>query len=288
MKFNRKKIIITFWCFLLLCLMYWCSYLFQIAGKNFSITLFVYRCFGLLMLASVISLLFFLPKKILLLVSWFLIVISLIMLVVDIFCYFIFTSTLSQSMLATVIETNPAETMSFLQLYFSPTLCLILIIVLCFGLFIAKKIKTYLFFQKNKVIAVFPIYIFLSLFGCIAWGYELFLLKTTKYACEYRNHLIFITPMRDLCFFNNARKESVLQKDYVKKYRELFANQKAVLNAKNNIENIVLVLGESLTRNHMEIYGYPKTTNPLLKQYTSRQNREEKLHEGGGGRYNYF
>lgn len=90
----------------------------------------------------------------------------------------------------------------------------------------------------------------------------MFLFSTTKYACEYRNHLIFITPMRDICFFINAKRNASIQKEYAKKYRELFDEQSFVLDAKNNIENIVLILGESLTKNHMEIYGYSKATNP--------------------------
>lgn len=177
-------------------------------------------------------------------------------------------------MLSTVIETNFMEAISFLKLYFSPIVCISLIMGLWLGLLIVKKAKTYLFLMECRIVKFFPLYILLSLMGGIAWGYEFFLLTTKEYSCEYRNHLIFMTPIRDLCFLNNAKRASILQKEYIKKYRELFDNQKFTLNAKNNVENIVLILGESLTKSHMEIYGYSRGTNPLLKQWVS---------VGGGG-----
>ena len=160
MKFNQQKIGITIWCFFVLCLFYWCSYLLQIIGKNFSITLFAYRCFGISMLASIVFFLVLLPQKLSLFISWILIGISLMMLVVDIFCYFVFTSTLSQSMLSTIIETNFAEIKSFMKLYFSLGLCATIAIVLCCGLFATKKIKRLSFCYENVIVKIFPFYIF--------------------------------------------------------------------------------------------------------------------------------
>ncbi len=31
-------------------------------------------------------------------------------------------------------------------------------------------------------------------------------------------------------------------------------------------QTIIVVIGESLTRNHMSLYGYPRNTNPLLSE----------------------
>ena len=57
---------------------------------------------------------------------------------------------------------------------------------------------------------------------------------------------------------------------FIKEYKKLNANfdnlaqSLQVKKAKNNIDNIVLVIGESTQRGKLSLYGYPLPTTPLL------------------------
>ena len=45
-----------------------------------------------------------------------------------------------------------------------------------------------------------------------------------------------------------------------------------IINKKRNISNIVFIIGESITRNHMSLYGYNQNTNPLLTELEKEGN----------------
>lgn len=108
--------------------------------------------------------------------------------------------------------------------------------------------------------------------GFVGWGYEAFLFSRGGYSCQYRNHLVFITPIRDLCFLNNAKLSSSSAKIFMKKYQEDFLKTKNKIDARNKVSNIVIILGESLSRNHMQIYGYNKPTTPNFENLLKTKN----------------
>lgn len=58
----------------------------------------------------------------------------------------------------------------------------------------------------------------------------------------------------------------------MQKYQENFLKNKNQLNAKNEIDNIVVILGESLSKNHMQLYGYVKPTTPFLTTLSKSRN----------------
>lgn len=124
--FNKTKckVLSLFPFFMILCVFYAISYLLQIFGKNFSITLFAYRCIGVCMLASIFLLLALLPRFLGKFLALLMLGMSIILICVDFFCFVVFKSPLSEAMLATVLETNLSEVMSFIKLYFSAKIIL--------------------------------------------------------------------------------------------------------------------------------------------------------------------
>lgn len=269
-KKQKEKTISLFLFFCVLCVLYSISYILQIYEKNFSISFFVYRTLGVCMLASLVWILTFLPIQVIKIVIYILVVVSSFLLYVDFFCFLNFKSLLSEAMLATVLETNGGEVISFLELYLSPGLVLLGVLFVIVVGFVCKK---KCFYGSCKIKGENRIYIFFlsAIFiGFLCWLYEFFLYFGGEYSCRYRSSIAFITPLRDLCSLNNARQSSNSAKDLMQEHLKSFSGNNTSLFAKNNIENIVLILGESLSRNHMQLYGYQKTTTPLLSKISPK------------------
>lgn len=139
----KCKVLALFSFFMILCVFYAISYLLQIFGKNFSITLFVYRCIGVCMLASIFLLLALLPRFLGKFLAFLILGVSIILVCVDFFCFAVFKSPLSEAMLATVLETNLSEIMSFTKLYFSANIVLCGFALIVIMGFVIKKIISY-------------------------------------------------------------------------------------------------------------------------------------------------
>lgn len=252
--------------FCILCILYSVSYLLQIYEKNFSISLFVYRVLGACMLASLVWMLSFLSTRAVKPIVCILIIISSFLLYVDFFCFLNFKSPLSESMLATALETNTSEVVSFLKLYLSPSIALCGVLFVIIVVFVCRRKGFYVTCKIKKENRIYMFFLILVFIGFLCWIYEFILYSKGEYSCRYRNGIAFMTPLRDLCSFNNARKSSSSAKALMQEYLKSFSSNESPLVAKNSIENIVLVLGESLSRNHMQIYGYKKSTTPLLSK----------------------
>lgn len=272
---TKRKVLALFSFFMILCVFYAISYFLQIFGKNFSITLFVYRCIGVCMLASIFLLLALLPRFLGKFLALLILGVSIILVCVDFFCFVVFKSPLSEAMLATVLETNFSEIVSFIKLYFSTNIALCGFALIVVMGFVTKKMMSHPISLNNGGGIWYRAYLgflALSFVGFLSWGYECFLFFRGGYSCQYRNHLAFITPIRDLCFLNNALHSSNSAKIFMQKYQENFSKNKNKLNAKNKIDNIVVILGESLSKNHMQLYGYAKPTTPFLTDLSKSKN----------------
>lgn len=161
--------------------------------------------------------------------------------------YLLFAHVLLQgNSIISLFETNPAESREFLAHYFNPW-----------------------------IIVGFVVYIFFCFF--IIWR-----MKCLHRVKIKRHKTLFLGSLSIVCCI--VLTPSLSQSVYFVNFYKLFVNYKIRLNKEECLINdrqfssytvtcidtvapktIVLVIGESLTRTHMSLYGYPRKTNPKLE-----------------------
>lgn len=173
-------------------------------------------------------------KIIILFVEFFVFIFGLI----NIFLLVNFKTLLNSSTVQIFFETNMREGKEFLISYFN----IKFIIILLFGgifYFLTQKLKIKI---KNKLI-LFLILIVSSINFC-------------------KNNLKDKALFGGILALNNGINN-------IKIYKNIEKNMKSDIEIKkveNKIKNIVLIIGESTTRNHMSLYGYEKETTPYLTE----------------------
>lgn len=165
--------------------------------------------------------------------------------------YLLFAKVLLQpNSVISLFETNPEESKEFLVHYFSPWIIVgcVIYILLCFliiwrmkaGEPLRIKDKKTLFFSALVSLMLLTLFPPLSRSVYFVNFYHLFVnykirLKDERYAIEQR----LLQPYH----VTDAYQDSLPK-------------------------TIVVVIGESLTRQHMSLYGYPRNTNPRLAALT--------------------
>ncbi|WP_051420547.1 phosphoethanolamine transferase [Helicobacter pametensis] len=234
-------------------------------GKNFSISIFVAKLVGWAMLATLFYVCYG-AKKAGYIMCYIILLISTLCFVIDLCCLWIFETPLSGAMVATLLETNPSEAMSFFELYGAKIIWAICVSLVGIGVGFLVFKKVHLPFVGLKILA------FLGIF---AWIYEIYLLVPNFASCQYRNTFTFMTPMRQGCEFYRALHELQEAQKALKEYQKLFAFKTVSatsLTSTEKIKNLVLILGESTQRGYMQIYGFFDPTTPLLSTFEINKN----------------
>ena len=155
---------------------------------------------------------------------------------------------LSASALFVIFETNGLETSDFLDSYFDYKvygILVLLIVLFIVSIVILIKIKSYNIFIVNNIKLLSFVGISLSmLFIYNRFPEENIFIKSIKSYAEYREAKTIL-------------KESLAQgtnKDI------------NVISSSNDPQTYVIVIGESTSRWHMQLYGYERETNPLLSK----------------------
>lgn len=165
------------------------------------------------------------------------IVLGIINIIIDTAVHCIMKCGFTKDLVAVFMGTNANETKEFLSMYINPKMILIIItllIIATIGYYISKrhyiKSKSLKYFCLMTIIMCACIIFFR---GSKNWdGVYLMKIKTTL---EYQ-------PTPDL-------------REYRKTY-EIESSEKP--------KNVILIIGESLNKEHMSLYGYKKTTTPVL------------------------
>ena len=172
--------------------------------------------------------------------------ISFMLFFIEVFLIFIFKSLISPTIVQILLETNKDEILEFLVTYINLKLLLLLIIVLLSCYFFKKlKFKINIFNKKYNILEYI---IFLSI-----------VIKLFSINSELHVFNIIRLYKSVKISYNNI-------KEYNKIFNNLDKNNISIILDNSKIKNIVLVIGESTTRNHMSLYDYPLETNPLLKK----------------------
>ena len=179
--------------------------------------------------------------------------------------FIIYRQEFSQSVFFVMAESNLTESNEFIQQYFSFKLMALVVIYCLIGIYLWRKVR--------------PVYV----------------KNTTKWVASLLIALYAIMPL----FISITIKKSSLQKatthlltrmettipwqlinSYIA-YRSQLSNMEDIIHHLNTlppVENLkdangntprtlVLIIGESTTRNRMSIYGYPRNTTPQIEQF---------------------
>ena len=184
--------------------------------------------------------------------KYFILSISMILSLMELFIiskYYTFTTA---GIISVIIGTNLHETIEFITMYFSWSyLIFIIALALCIYVlnYISKKVKL-----NNKLVILFlPYFCLYSLFYAIIPG---------------KNLTECLTFTRLMAPVEQAVEDAIA-------FREIYTNMQnnvQILDKGRDIPNIVFILGESTSKGHMSLYGYPLETTPKMDKMA--QNNE--------------
>lgn len=155
--------------------------------------------------------------------------------------YYTFTTA---GIVSVVIGTNFRETLEFITMYFSWSYLIIIamLILLIYGL---NKIHKYMEFKHRLIVLCVPYFFLYSLCYTII---------------PDKNLTECLTFTRLAAPVNQAVEDAIA-------FREIYTNMQnnvQILANGRDIPNVVFILGESTSRGHMSLYGYPLKTTPKL------------------------
>lgn len=162
--------------------------------------------------------------------------------------YVNYGTKLSASVLFVIFETNGNEASDFLSNYFNLEI-IGLAILLIVSLFLSS------FYLRSNTIQNFKIPKLIKLFSLI-------MMAISAFCIYYRlsNENLFLTSLysyKDYIIAKANLKETLAKQD-----TKNIANVIAL----ENEQTYVIVIGESTTNWHMQLYGYERETNPLLSE----------------------
>ncbi len=158
--------------------------------------------------------------------------------------YYNFDAQLSASAFYLLFETNANESSEFLNFYINTQLIILfLVLSIAIILFVLNSKINFLYhYSVVKRFSFFVLTIFLS--SLIFWKFsnENIILKTINSYKEYKEFKII--------FENDLAK---IKSDFILK-----------ASSKDNEQTYVVIIGESTSKTHMQIYGYARKTTPNL------------------------
>ncbi len=197
------------------------------------------------------------------LLEWLFIGSGIILSVAEIFTLFMFKMPFSKGLIDTLLATNGSETMAFVKSY-----------------------NNYLFYYAFILIALLivikTIRFRVLVPGVVASVLGLFLLTIGS-----------VRPVKYLTSNDAILKRSLhslsLARGFYSAYLSLSDRQQAIkfysflnnlylpsdyLSSTGDVSNVILVIGESASRNFMQLYGYNAPNNPLLSELANERERE--------------
>ncbi|GAA7361444.1 hypothetical protein HpCK75_14280 [Helicobacter pylori] len=197
------------------------------------------------------------------LLEWLFIGSGIILSVAEIFTLFMFKMPFSKGLIDTLLATNGSETMAFVKSY-----------------------NNYLFYYAFILIALL-IVIKTIRFRAFVPGVVASVLGLSLLTIGSVRHVKYLTS-NDAVLKRSLRSLS-LARGFYSAYLSLSDRQQAIkfysflnnlylpsdyLSSTGDVSNVILVIGESASRNFMQLYGYNAPNNPLLSQLANERERE--------------
>ncbi|MGL2510366.1 phosphoethanolamine transferase [Helicobacter pylori] len=195
--------------------------------------------------------------------EWLFIGSGIIFSVAEIFTLFMFKMPFSKGLIDTLLATNSSETMAFIKSYKNYLFYYALILI---SLLIAIKIIRFRVLVPGVIASVLGLSILTI--GSV---------RNIKHLTE--NDAILKRSLFSLS----------LARGFYSAYLSLFDRQQAIkfysflnnlylpsdyLSSMGDVKNVILVIGESASRNFMQLYGYSVPNNPLLSELANERERE--------------
>ncbi|WQV05295.1 phosphoethanolamine transferase [Helicobacter pylori] len=197
--------------------------------------------------------------------EWLFIGSGIIFSVAEIFTLFMFKMPFSKGLIDTLLATNSSETMAFIKSY-----------------------KNYLFYYAFILIALL-IMIKIIRFRALVPGVIAGVLGLSILTIGSVRNIKHLTK-NDVILKRSLFSLS-LARGFYSAYLSLFDRQQAIkfysflnnlylpsdyLSSMGDVSNVVLVIGESASRNFMQLYGYSVPNNPLLSELANERERERE------------
>ena len=192
-------------------------------------------------------------------VAWAIFGISIICFVVDIFLLYTFDTNLNSYLVIVALETNPQESAEFLHNYVSFGLLGVYAFFIIVAVLLWAKIP---FLQPSIKLKKFMRFVYMWFVVSVCIVFAMIFTHTKPLNEDWSDMLYNYTKQ----FYRAIQGTYGFMKEYEKlnsKFDELSTTLQ-VKKAKNNIQNIVLVIGESTQRDKLHLYGYPLPTTPNL------------------------
>ncbi|WP_080234926.1 phosphoethanolamine transferase [Helicobacter pylori] len=197
--------------------------------------------------------------------EWLFIGSGIIFSVAEIFTLFMFKMPFSKGLIDTLLATNSSETMAFIKSY-----------------------KNYLFYYAFILIALL-IMIKIIRFRALVPGVIAGVLGLSILTIGSVRNIKHLT--KNDAILKRSLFSLSLARGFYSIYLSLFDRQQAIkfysffsnlylpsdyLSSTGDVPNVVLVIGESASRNFMQLYGYSVPNNPLLSELANERERERE------------
>lgn len=176
-------------------------------------------------------------------------------LIIKLSFYYNFNAKLSSSVLYLMFETNKGEATEFLNNYIDYKLIILYLFVLISFIFLIK----FLFKTKKNILSKILNFKLDFKFSKIIL---LFLIFTTSFLIQFKlsDENILIKSIDSYMEYTNFKKR-------FKEVLSLNTNKNIkLISSENEPQTYVIVVGESTSNWHMQLYGYHRETNPLLTE----------------------
>ncbi|WP_120898535.1 phosphoethanolamine transferase [Helicobacter pylori] len=195
--------------------------------------------------------------------EWLFIGSGIIFSVAEIFTLFMFKMPFSKGLTDTLLATNSSETMAFIKSY-----------------------KNYLFYYALILIALL-ITIKIIRFRALVPGVIAGVLGLSILTIGSVRNIKHLT--KNDAILKRSLFSLSLTRGFYSAYLSLFDRQQAIkfysflnnlylpsdyLSSTGDVKNVILVIGESASRNFMQLYGYSVPNNPLLSELANERERE--------------
>ncbi|PKQ43552.1 sulfatase-like hydrolase/transferase [Confluentibacter flavum] len=164
------------------------------------------------------------------------------------FYYYHFESIFSASAIFVILETNSIETREFLTSYVTKTILFLFglsIFIIIYGLKIIDKSICQSIIKKGhklNYLLIFLILVFLKITNLIVYNVPYLAIKTPITYCQETNKLKIYGEDNQLGSFTNVKHAK----------------------SKDKKELYIIVIGESASKAHFQLYNYYRKTTPLL------------------------
>ena len=176
--------------------------------------------------------------------------------ILDFYSIFYYNTVFNYALFEIILATNFNEAFEFLSVHFDYKIFILIVFIFCVIKFVGHKINQGVYIQKNKkllnIIMLFNLLLTVCMWGGITY--------------KNPNNLFWLTNCISLERMVTLPLNAYIETIQYDNYKKMYGNKDIEIQNNANIPYIVFVLGESMNRNHMQLYGYHLNNNPNLSK----------------------